>query len=290
MFGPEKILWIKNIKRNGGDDIAYKDVSCNETFLLSFSTKFPNAALKGEAGDIIVLFQKLNKINGRRNKEVLLTHLVSPVSNKSVISDLDHTHRYCREVRLIAKADPIEAIPNPGYLNFFKPNRGSLNPIINLDNTIGLNEENLKQRIWNLFYDHICTNIDADLSLNDDLIYDFGEEEGGLMIREHIKQEYRRRHSGIIKTAKDYAFIKNGGKLLCECCDFDFFQNYGEVGFKFIECHHKTPISFGKRITKINDLALVCSNCHRMLHRKLNNGKYHSVESLRNAIKVSNKS
>jgi len=47
------------------------------------------------------------------------------------------------------------------------------------------------------------------------------------------------------------------------------FQS-GEIGLGFIEAHHVFPISqlTEETDTKIEDLALVCSNCHRMLHRK----------------------
>lgn len=47
-------------------------------------------------------------------------------------------------------------------------------------------------------------------------------------------------------------------------------RTYGEVGKDFIECHHTVPVSElteGMK-TKLSDMALVCSNCHRMLHRK----------------------
>ena len=49
---------------------------------------------------------------------------------------------------------------------------------------------------------------------------------------------------------------------------FSTSEVYGLLGEKFIECHHKIHLSTGERLTQIGDLALVCSNCHRMLHRK----------------------
>ncbi|WP_079530620.1 HNH endonuclease [Halobacillus hunanensis] len=36
-----------------------------------------------------------------------------------------------------------------------------------------------------------------------------------------------------------------------------------------MECHHSIPSqSLRQGIKKLKDLVLVCSNCHRMLHRK----------------------
>lgn len=56
-------------------------------------------------------------------------------------------------------------------------------------------------------------------------------------------------------------------KLACEVCDFDFALRWPKFGDGFIECHHLTPLSEGERVTRSADLALVCSNCHRMFHR-----------------------
>lgn len=53
----------------------------------------------------------------------------------------------------------------------------------------------------------------------------------------------------------------------CGICNFNFEEKYGLHGKGFIEMHHLSPISEGKRISKINDLLPVCSNCHRMLHK-----------------------
>ncbi|MEO5812760.1 MAG: HNH endonuclease [Rhodanobacter sp.] len=63
--------------------------------------------------------------------------------------------------------------------------------------------------------------------------------------------------------------LEGTGKLVCEICDFDFVARYGMHGLGFIEAHHTMPVSrlSGKTRTQESDLILVCSNCHRMLHR-----------------------
>jgi hypothetical protein len=63
--------------------------------------------------------------------------------------------------------------------------------------------------------------------------------------------------------------LASTGKLVCEICDFDFVARYGTHGLGFIEAHHTMPVSqlSGKTRTQESDLILVCSNCHRMLHR-----------------------
>jgi 5-methylcytosine-specific restriction protein A len=75
------------------------------------------------------------------------------------------------------------------------------------------------------------------------------------------------------------------GRLACEVCSFDFKQHYGDLGEGFIECHHTQPLSFstaGEK-TRLTDLALVCANCHRMLHR---GSKWLSITELRVSLGV----
>lgn len=89
--------------------------------------------------------------------------------------------------------------------------------------------------------------------------------EGNSALANHMRYE---RDSSFVQKIKSRAIKKN--KLLnCEVCGFSFFEEYGEIGLGFIEAHHKIPLSErkGKSITTANDIALVCSNCHRMLHR-----------------------
>ena len=103
---------------------------------------------------------------------------------------------------------------------------------------------------------------DAETLAFDDL--EFEAPEGRIMTRVHLSRE---RNSTLVKKKKGAALRKHGC-LACEVCGFDFLQTYGERGREFIECHHTLPISLlgeqGK--TSLSDLALVCSNCHRMIH------------------------
>ena len=81
-------------------------------------------------------------------------------------------------------------------------------------------------------------------------------------------QNIYERDPRIIKKKKAQILTLKG-KLECEVCKFNFYEVYGNHGKDFIECHHKKPISEitpGMKTT-LDDLALVCSNCHRMIHR-----------------------
>lgn len=60
--------------------------------------------------------------------------------------------------------------------------------------------------------------------------------------------------------------------LRCQVCGFDFGKTYGTLGEGFIEVHHIKPLHYlsGEEI-EINpktDLVCLCSNCHRMIHRR----------------------
>ncbi|MEO8772623.1 MAG: HNH endonuclease [Ferruginibacter sp.] len=80
---------------------------------------------------------------------------------------------------------------------------------------------------------------------------------------------YKERNSNLIKSAKR-AFKQMDQKMKCQVCKISFVDEYGELGEDYIEAHHVFPISELKveTETKIEDIAMVCANCHRMLHRK----------------------
>lgn len=89
-------------------------------------------------------------------------------------------------------------------------------------------------------------------------------EEGGIRYLVHKTYE---RNKALIQDRKSQA-LKAEGALRCEACYFDFSARYGDRGEGFIECHHTKPISEmgpGSK-TKLEDLALLCANCHRMIH------------------------
>ncbi|HEY7117657.1 MAG TPA: HNH endonuclease [Tepidisphaeraceae bacterium] len=63
-----------------------------------------------------------------------------------------------------------------------------------------------------------------------------------------------------------------GGRLVCEVpgCGFDFERVYGVLGSGFAHVHHRESLSSRRgrrRHTSIDELAIVCANCHAMIHR-----------------------
>lgn len=121
------------------------------------------------------------------------------------------------------------------------------------------------------FLDEVFTLTDVRIKadLLDDAEPEFRDAfpEGKKIERYHKTRE---RNPTVIRLAKK-EFKRKNGKLFCQVCNFDFEKRYGKVGEDFIEAHHTMPLSQvmdDKVETKLSDIALLCSNCHRMVHRK----------------------
>jgi len=57
---------------------------------------------------------------------------------------------------------------------------------------------------------------------------------------------------------------------VCQICGFDCEAFYGTIGSGYIEVHHLIPVctlDSKQPLSPITDMAVVCANCHRMLHR-----------------------
>jgi len=96
--------------------------------------------------------------------------------------------------------------------------------------------------------------------------YKNNAEEGRRVLTTHYTYE---RDSKLVNDFKEKC-LSERGELRCEACGFSFKERYGSRGDGFIEVHHLQAVSeIGTRNTSFNDLALVCSNCHRMIHRQM---------------------
>jgi predicted HNH restriction endonuclease len=111
----------------------------------------------------------------------------------------------------------------------------------------------------------------ADISLDDTALFpdidavSLSGVEGRRVWATHLRRE---RDPRVIE-AKKRQTINETGKLECEVCTFDFEKAYGNIGRSFCETHHIKPLSANveETETKLEDLAVLCSNCHRMIHR-----------------------
>lgn len=90
------------------------------------------------------------------------------------------------------------------------------------------------------------------------------------------------------------ADAKRRRNYTCEVCAFNFVKHYGELGKEFAECHHKNPLSERPEetwthevTTALDDVAVVCANCHRMLHRRRPALKVEELIEIRRGILAS---
>jgi hypothetical protein len=126
-------------------------------------------------------------------------------------------------------------------------------------------------------------------------------EEGSSEINPH--DEYS---EGLRKSRESYFWARNP-KLVkdakefygynCQICGFNFEEIYGSIGKNFIECHHlhalsERPEDEGeeKVRTNLEDVRVLCSNCHRMVHRKKPPYSIEEIITMTNEIENRNSS
>lgn len=87
--------------------------------------------------------------------------------------------------------------------------------------------------------------------------------------KRRLSLHYRIDRNRAIRQAKVDLVARSRGELVCENCSFDFGKKYGQRGVGFIEVHHRTPLAIllPNTITCLDDLVLLCANCHRVVHR-----------------------
>lgn len=87
-----------------------------------------------------------------------------------------------------------------------------------------------------------------------------------------IEKRRYKLHRRIERNAKAAKAAKKHHGTQCQACEFEFQVRYGEIGSGFIEAHHLKPISSlseGEAVSYeiATDFAVLCSNCHRMIHK-----------------------
>jgi 5-methylcytosine-specific restriction protein A len=110
--------------------------------------------------------------------------------------------------------------------------------------------------------------IDADVESQTDLVEEFGIP-ALTSVTETRKYAFHRKIERN-RTASRHAKKFHGTR--CQACDLDFRERYGDLGKGFIEAHHLRPIAGLEEGVPVKydvaaDFAVLCSNCHRMVHR-----------------------
>lgn len=193
------------------------------------------------------------------------------------------THRWLDENIIGLDADYSKGYQSMGILHFIglKEKHKGLFEEISIYEAIEklkkLDENNYKLVIASLERTSNLFKVGLDIQDN---IYEEKEYVEG---KEHYRlHRYRERDAGLTREAKK-RFMLTYGELFCEACGLNFEKLYGERGQGFIEAHHTKPISemVEGEVTRIEDIAMLCSNCHRMIHRS----PLITVEELRILVK-----
>ncbi|MDQ0011547.1 5-methylcytosine-specific restriction protein A [Luteibacter jiangsuensis] len=81
----------------------------------------------------------------------------------------------------------------------------------------------------------------------------------------------RRLHERIERNQRLVNRVKEAHGSTCEACGLNFKEFYGELGEGYIEAHHLRPMSTLAKarveMDPMRDFAVLCANCHRMIHR-----------------------
>ena len=163
---------------------------------------------------------------------------------------------------------------NPNGISMVLGNFLGIDP---LHDQSGLSQNShLQAEVWRDFADNPkalmrvadaikCAALDIPAKDDNGICLDDVFQEGKLLTRQHF---YRERNRSAVSKKTEQTLTKTG-KLECEVCGFDFVAVYGELGHGFAEYHHILPLAEAAfvRTTHLRDLAIVCANCHRMLHR-----------------------
>ena len=274
-YTPFDIIWAKNVT-NSDIGQAYMDLT-SEEFTLHFPTHHKGNVLSPKVGELIAIHQN---INGQK----VFTHLVSPVDNVRLEENREN-FKYGRKVKIIAKTDLENAIPVSTTLwdkvNFQGISQGNACEIANISNVE--NYDILLQDIWNKFRPFFRTEFQNSMNFTESIETEIDNADNAISVTEGrlrlVTHYARERDRNIIKSKKRHALTNQN--LKCEVCNFSFIDKFG---VEFIECHHKTPISqSGVTETTLDDLGLVCANCHRMLHKQFD-GIFLTMEKLKEKI------
>ncbi len=190
--------------------------------------------------------------------------------------------RFLRSFPYHAEAARQDSFRNPDGVAFKLQNLKSVRTGQGLKNTSRVDRE-----VWDEFGDDaarvagmaalIRRSVEAlgDLPQSDD-----AEEfpEGASATRAHVKRE---RAKGLRKAV--IAERLKRGELACDICSSEAGTIAPALREAVFECHHIIPLNLiGESKTRVGDIALLCANCHRSLHKAIAaNKRWYSIEEAR---------
>jgi 5-methylcytosine-specific restriction protein A len=93
--------------------------------------------------------------------------------------------------------------------------------------------------------------------------------EGKVVTETHVRREREPKLRELLLAERRAA-----GELSCDVCGCTPTSPVAALREAIYEAHHVLPLAAGQeRKTRVKDLALVCANCHRMVHRAIAQSK-----------------
>lgn len=106
-------------------------------------------------------------------------------------------------------------------------------------------------------------------SADDEIMTEGRDEHGSQTLRQ---AKLYRQHRTIERQAGHSKEVKRRQGTICNGCDRDLADRYGRVAQGLIDAHHLTPLSALEEgeivhFHPVKDFAVLCPNCHRVIHR-----------------------
>ncbi len=93
---------------------------------------------------------------------------------------------------------------------------------------------------------------------------------GGETFEEERRLRWHKRYEG--RNRSVVAAAKKAQGFRCRGCDVDYRELYGKSGERCVDAHHLVPfaeVGVGvRKLDPVRDFAIVCSNCHRLIHSR----------------------
>lgn len=164
-----------------------------------------------------------------------------------------------------------ESFRNPSAVAFKLQNIRSVATGVGFDNT-----SKMDKLVWNElgskpeFTKELSSRIVSGMnSLNEsDIDTEDTDNEEMFFEGRIITELHRRRERSQGLRRKLINKREKSNQLMCDICGISSYWNMKEASEGIFECHHIIPLTEGEiRPTTIADIALLCANCHRAIHR-----------------------
>lgn len=150
---------------------------------------------------------------------------------------------------------PAALFDNHGYVLFATEQEYRGSPYLNIGKQISVPKPGISAIPG---YVRVADS-DAAPSLDVD-IHTLAATEGRRRLVLHLQRE---RNQTVVRNKK-----KQAPSLDCEVCGFSFDRAYGPAATDYCEIHHLQPLAEVEHTTRtrMEDLAILCANCHRVVH------------------------